>query len=103
VKPAPRPELFWNGVANGGNANKSGGQLVVKYGDNVPFSPSKGQFTISSYVISVSGLKGVLKGSGSVISAADMNTLRGLSGGAISIKVQYNGTKSGQETCQYNN
>ena len=103
VKPAPRPELFWNGVANGGNANKSGGQLVVRYGDNVPFSPSKGQFTISNYIISVSGLKGVLKGNGPTISPADLNTLRGLSGGAISIRVNYNGTKSGTETCQFNN
>jgi hypothetical protein len=103
VKPAPSPELFWNNVADGGSANKSGGQLSVRYGDNVPFSPSKGSFSISSYTISVSGLKGVLRGSGASISAADLNTLRGISGGAISISVKYNGTKSGQRTCQYNN
>jgi hypothetical protein len=103
VKPAPSPELFWNNVPDGGSANKSGGQLAVRYGDNVPFSPSKGSFSISSYTISVSGLKGVLRGSGASISAADLNTLRGVSGGAISISVKYNGTKSGQRTCQYNN
>jgi hypothetical protein len=38
-----------------------------------------------------------------MISAADLNTIRGISGGAISISVKYNGTKSGQRTCQYNN
>ena len=103
VKPAPSPELFWNGAGDGSPANKSGGQLEVRYGDNVPFSPSKGKFSISSYTISVSGLQGVLRGSGSTISPKDLNTIRGISGGAISIQVKYNGTKSGSRTNQYPN
>jgi hypothetical protein len=69
----------------------------------VPFSPSKGKFSISSYTISVSGLQGVLRGSGSTISPKDLNTIRGISGGAISIQVKYNGTKSGSRTNQYPN
>jgi hypothetical protein len=103
VKPAPNPELFWNGLTDGSPANKSAGTLVVKYSDAVPFSPSKGSFGISRYSISVSGMKGVLDGSGSTISAQHLATLRSVSGGAISIQVTYNGTKSGKRTAQYPN
>ena len=101
VKPAPKPELLWNGVADGGRGLKSGGALVCRYGDNVPFDPNKGRFSVVNYSISISGIKGSLDGSGSTISPAHLNVLKGAAGGKVSIQVRYAGTSSGLVTSMY--
>ena len=101
VKPAPKPELLWNGVADGGRGLKSGGSLVCRYGDNVPFDPNKGKFSVVNYSISISGIKGSLDGSGSTISPAHLNVLKGAAGGKVSIQVRYSGTSSGLVTSMY--
>jgi hypothetical protein len=102
VKKAPNPELFWNGVGDGGQANKSAGTLMCRYGDNVPFSPSLGKFTIESYSITVSGVKGRLDGAGSTISAAHLNVLKEMKEGKISITVKFSGTTEGKVTAMFN-
>lgn len=102
VKKAPKPELFWNNVADGGNANLSGGSLQVRYGDNVPFSPSKGQFNITNYTLSINGVNGVLRGNGSMLSPSDLSTLRSLNPGSnITISVLYTGTRDGFITAEF--
>jgi hypothetical protein len=100
VKSAPRPELFWNGVGDGGRGMKSAGSLSCRYGDNVPFDPSLGKFTIESYSITISGIKGSLDGSGSTISSAHLNVLKEVTGKA-SISVKYSGTAEGKVNAMF--
>jgi hypothetical protein len=101
VKPAPKPELLWNGTGDGGRGNKNGGNLSCVYGANVPFSPDKGKFTIISYTISISGIKGSLDGNGSSISPAHLNVLKAAPPGKCSISVKYSGTSQGRVTSMY--
>jgi hypothetical protein len=103
VKKAPKPELTWNGVADGGRAIKSAGTLSCAYGNNVPFSPSKGKFTVVNYSITVSGVKGSLDGSGSQISPAHLGILKGASGGNIAVQVRYAGTSGGLVSATFKN
>jgi hypothetical protein len=103
VKKAPKPELFWNNISDGGRAIKSAGALQCRYGDNVPFDPSKGRFSVVSYSITVSGMKGSLDGQGSSISGAHLNALKGVSGGKIAIQVRYAGTSSDFISATFNN
>jgi hypothetical protein len=85
VKKAPKPELFWNGIAEGGQANISSGSLGCRYGNNVPFDPSLAQFQILSYSITIDGIKGSLDGSGSSISSAHLEILKSVSQGSVVI------------------
>lgn len=101
VKKAPKPNLYWGGVEDGGRANKGAGALACRYGDNVPFLPSKGSFTILSYSITIPGIKGSLEGSGSSISAAHLNILKGAPPGKIAIQVRYTGTSPGLATSMF--
>jgi hypothetical protein len=103
VKKAPKPELFWNNIADGGRAIKTAGALQCRYGDNVPFDPSKGKFSVVSYSITVSGMKGTLDGQGSTISGAHLNALKGVSGGKIAVQVRYAGTSSDFISASFNN
>jgi hypothetical protein len=101
VKPSPKPELFWNGIGDGGSATKgSGGNLTCRFGDNVPFDPSLGKFSITSYTITLDGLKGSLQGSGSTISEAHLNVLKNMTGRAT-INVRYTGTAGGTITAMF--
>jgi hypothetical protein len=96
VKKAPKPELIWNGIADGGRAIRSGGSLACAYGNNVPFSPSKGKFEILSYSIIVEGVKGSLEGTGSTISASHLGVLKSIEGdGRVTITVKYAGSGNG--------
>ena len=96
VKKAPKPELVWGGVEDGGRANRSSGTLACRYGNNVPFSPSKGRFEILSYSIAVDGVTGSLEGSGSTISASHLTALKAFEGeGRITITVRYTGSGNG--------
>ena len=96
VKKAPKPELIWNGIADGGRAMRSAGSLACRYGDNVPFSPSKGRFEILSYSIAVDGVIGSLEGSGSTISDSHLTALKAFEGeGRITITVRYTGSGNG--------
>lgn len=103
VKKAPKPELFWNGVPDGGRGNRSGGSLTCRFGDNVPFLPSLGQFSITSYTITLDGVKGSLEGSGGVISAAHLNALRAVEkeNSKCTISVKYSGTGTGQVSAMF--
>jgi hypothetical protein len=101
VKPTPKAELFWNGQSDGGRPNKSAGSLTCAFGNTVPFDKSKGNFTVVSYVLSVSGLKGAVQGSGSQISAAHLTLIRNAGAGKCTISVQYNGTASGKATAMF--
>lgn len=97
VKKAPKPELVWNGLAAGSKANKSGGALMCRYGNDVPFSPSKGHFTVESYYISILGSKSTLEGVGSQISSSHLEILKSISEPIlIQVKISgsYNGTVS---------
>jgi hypothetical protein len=95
VKKAPKPELFWGGVPDGGRANKGAGALACRYGDNVPFSPSKGYFSILNYSITVEGVQGGLEGIGSSISSAHLEILRGIPEGKVTISVRVTGSYEG--------
>jgi len=101
VKPCPKPELYWNGTADGNRGNKNGGSLTCAFGTNVPFSPDKGKFSVISYTISISGVKGSLEGSGSSISPAHLNILKSAPPGKCSISVKYSGTAQGRVTAMY--
>jgi gliding motility-associated protein GldM len=103
VKKAPKPELTWNGVADGGRAIKSAGSLACAYGNNVPFSPSKGKFSVVNYSITVSGIKGSLDGSGASISPAHLSILKGATGGNIAVQVRYAGTSGGLVSATFKN
>jgi hypothetical protein len=103
VKKAPKPELTWNGVADGGRGIRSGGALTCAYGNNVPFSPTLGKFEILSYSITIEGVKGSLDGSGSVISPAHLNALRAIEkeNSKCTISVKYSGTGTGQVSAMF--
>jgi hypothetical protein len=101
VKACPKPELKWNGIAEGGRALKSAGTLTCAFGDNVPFSPTKGSFQVVSYIITVSGIKGSLEGPGSTISAAHLNAIKGVGAGSCAISVKYSGTASGRVSATF--
>jgi hypothetical protein len=102
VKPAPNPELSWGGFTDGSIVSDFSPSLTVGYGDNIPFGKGKDNFNISSYVISVSGLKGTLEGEGSEISELHLEALKSISkGNNISISVKFNGNKSGQRTAMF--
>jgi hypothetical protein len=103
VKKAPKPELVWNGILSGERANKSGGALTCRYGNNVPFNPSKGSFSITQYSITAEGLSTVLSGAGSTISSDHLAILKGLKEGSkIAIQVQYTGSGSGTVSAIFN-
>ena len=96
VKKAPKPELYWNGIPEGGQANKSAGALSCRYGNNVPFDPSLAQFEVVSYTITLEGIKGSLDGSGSSISASHMEILKSAAEGSIvTISVRVSGPYEG--------
>jgi hypothetical protein len=101
VKAAPKPELKWNGIGEGGRAIKSAGTLSCAFGDNVPFSPNKGSFQVVSYIITVSGVKGSLEGPGSNISPAHLNAIKGVGAGSCAISVKYSGTASGRVSATF--
>jgi hypothetical protein len=70
--------------------------LKVSFGDNIPFSSAKGKFEVTSYSISVSGIKGSLDGAGNTISEAHLKILSGAArGSAFSVQVKYSGTSTG--------
>ena len=94
VKKAPKPELVWNGLAAGSKANKSGGVLICRYGDDVPFSPSKGYFTVTQYSIYVKGTEVALSGVGSTISSEHIQIIKGTNE-PILITVQVSGSYNG--------
>ena len=103
VKKAPKPELFWNGIAEGGKANKNGGSLSCRYGDNVPFSPSLALFEIISYTITIDGVKGSLAGSGSTISSAHLEVIKTMvSESKINISVLVSGPYNGVVSSSFN-
>jgi hypothetical protein len=102
VKPAPSPELMWGDLTDGEVADKLAGSLVVRYDDNVPFTPAKGSFTVTSYSISVSGLKGTLEGTGSEISEIHLEALKNIAKGSkVAIQVKYSGTSSGMLSAMF--
>ncbi len=102
VKKAPKPRLYWNDVTDGEVADKLAGSLVVRYDDNIPFSPSKGSFTVESYIISVSGIKGTLVGEGSEISELHLEALKNITKGSkVAIQVKYSGTSSGMLSAMF--
>ena len=95
VKKAPKPNLYWGGVEDGGRANKGAGTLACRYGDNVPFLPSKGYFSILNYSITVEGVQGSLEGMGSSISSAHLEILKGMPEGQVTISVRVTGSYEG--------
>ena len=96
VKKAPKPELYWNGIPDGGQANKNAGALSCRYGNNVPFDPSLAQFEVVSYTITLEGIKGSLDGSGSSISPAHISILKSAAEGSIvTISVRVSGPYEG--------
>jgi hypothetical protein len=101
VKPTPKPELFWNGVQDGGKGNKNGGSLTCAFGNNVPFGPWLGNFIITSYTITMDGMKGSLEGTGSSISSAHLNVLKSITEGKVTISVKYSGTAEGRVTAMF--
>jgi hypothetical protein len=101
VKATPKPELYWNGVADGGRGNKSAGSLTCAFGNSVPFDPSKGQFAVESYSIIVSGIKGSLEGTGGTISPAHLNALKEIKEGKVTISVKYSGTAEGRVSAMF--
>lgn len=102
VKKAPKPELTWNGISDGGRANKGAGSLSCRYGNNVPFSPSKGYFTILNYSITLDGVKGSLDGVGSSISSSHLNAIKEIKGGKIIIQVRVSGAYEGLVSASFN-
>jgi hypothetical protein len=83
-------------VEDGGRANRSTSSLACRYGDNVPFSPSKGRFEILSYSITIDGVKGSLDGLGSEISASHLSILKSIEGESrVTITVKYTGSGNG--------
>ena len=101
VKPCPVAKVFWNGVGEGGRPNKSAGNLTVAFGDEVPFDKSKGKFSVVSYIITVSGLKGSLEGSGGTIQAGHLNAIKNAGGGKCTISVKYTGTANNRTTAMF--
>jgi len=103
VKKAPKPELFWNGIEAGGQANTSAGNLECRFGNNVPFHPNKGYFSITNYTITSEGNDLILKGSGNSISAAHLNALKNTQSKKITITVDYTGSGEGTVSSVFKN
>jgi len=102
IKPAPFLELSWGGFTDGSIVSDFSPSLTVGYGDNIPFGRDKNNFTVASYVISVSGLKGTLEGEGSEISELHLEALKAISKGSkVSISVKYSGNSSGRRTAMF--
>jgi hypothetical protein len=97
VKPAPKPELMWGDLTDGGKVSSLVSNLSVAYGNNVLLSGEN--FTVEGYSISASGVKGILEGTGSEISEIHMLALKSLPAGTmVSISVRFSGTKAGRRT-----
>ena len=97
VKKAPKPELVWNGLAAESKANKNGGALMCRYGNDVPFNPSRGYFTVTQYSIYVKGTEVALSGVGSTISSEHLQIIKGTSEPILitaQVSGSYNGTVS---------
>lgn len=96
VKKAPKPELIWNGHSSGGTTTSVGPNLLVRYGDQVPFNALKSNFEVTRYYIVVVGINGVLEGEGSQISDLHLKALKNLEKGSkISIQVNVSGAYNG--------
>ena len=102
VKRAPKPELSWGGFTDGSTVNVPLRTLSLGYEDNVPFGKGKDNFTVESYSISVSGLKGTLDGEGSEISELHLEALKNIAKGSkVAIQVKYSGTSSGYVSAMF--
>jgi hypothetical protein len=102
VKKTPKPELSWGGFEEGTTVSVLPSSLTVEYGDNVPFGKGKENFTVESYSIVVSGLKGSLEGAGGEISELHLEALKAISKGSkVSISVKYSGKSSGYISAMY--
>ena len=96
VKPTPKPNLYLGEFDEGATLDSIPSMLKVSFGDNIPFSSAKGKFEVTSYSISVSGIKGSLDGAGNTISEAHLKILSGAArGSAFSVQVKYSGTTTG--------
>lgn len=96
VKPTPKPNLYLGDYEDGATLDSIPSMLKVSFGDNIPFSSAKGKFEVTSYSISVSGIKGSLDGAGNTISEAHLKILSGATrGSAFSVQVKYSGTSTG--------
>jgi hypothetical protein len=96
VKRTPKPELFWGGLSDGTVDSVLSQTLSVGYGSNVPFGKGKDNFTVESYSIVVSGIKGSLDGTGSEISELHLKALKSISKkNKALIQVRYSGNSSG--------
>jgi hypothetical protein len=102
VKKAPKPELSWGGFTDGSTVSVPLQTLSLGYEDNVPFGKGKDNFTVESYSISVSGLKGTLDGEGSEISELHLEALKNIAKGSkVAIQVKYSGTSSGYVSAMF--
>ena len=101
VKKAPKPELVWNGLAAESKANKNGGALMCRYGNDVPFNPSRGYFTVESYYITIIGSKSALEGVGNQISSAHLEILKSISE-PILIQAKRSGPYNGTISTTFN-
>ena len=96
VKPTPKPNLYLGDYEDGATLDSIPSMFKVSFGDNIPFSSAKGKFEVTSYSISVSGIKGSLDGAGNTISEAHLKILSGAArGSAFSVQVKYSGTSTG--------
>jgi hypothetical protein len=96
VKKAPKPELIWNGQSSGSTTTSVGPNLLVRYGDEIPFNASKSNFEVTGYYIVVAGVNGVLEGEGSQISDLHLKALKNLEKGSqVSIQVNVSGVYNG--------
>ena len=102
VKPAPKPSLKWGNAKDGARASRTNPTINIAYGDNVPFSPSKGKFKCLTYEITIAGMKGSLKGKGGKIQGKHLKILRGApSGSKVAISCKYTGTGAGRVTSMF--
>ena len=102
VKKTPKPELSWGGFTDGSTASALSQTLSLGYGDNVPFGKGKDNFTVESYSIVVSGLKGSLEGSGGEISELHLEALKAIpKGSKVSISAKYSGNSSGYVSAMF--
>ncbi|MDG1842209.1 MAG: GldM family protein [Crocinitomicaceae bacterium] len=95
VKPCPKPKIFLNG-SDSPKARLGRGGLALKYGDNVPFSPSKGSFYVKTYTLFVPGLPQPLTGGGKAIKGTYLKAMRSSGAKEFAISVSYGGTSSGE-------
>jgi len=101
IKPAPSPNLYWGPSSDGGKASNSP-ILSVRYGNNVPFSPSKGKFEVERYEIMITGLKGVLVGKGNKIAREHLKVLKRCKDETkIAITCKFTGTFNGYITAMF--